>query len=200
MLEDLANISEFVGAIVVLISLVFIGYQLTQTRKQLRADALQQRINTRLQTWNDQLDKAAYQSALEKIFEFELYRKDVKPYELEQLTRAEQQAMFNALAIELVYFQNLYYQRAEGMINHDQSLPLDYIRVFSMAPRRRQWKDQLRISNHFPPEFILHVDAIVKKYDEVERRMESDQDADFDAVVQEVFELPAPPNWLGKSD
>jgi len=36
----------------------------------------------------------------------------------------------------------------------------------------------------------------VKKYDEVEKIMDSDQDAVFGSVVQKVFDIPAPPSWL----
>lgn len=39
----------------------------------------------------------------------------------------------------------------------------------------------------------------MKKYDEVEKIMDQDQDAVFGSVAQSVFDIPAPPNWLDQS-
>ena len=42
----------------------------------------------------------------------------------------------------------------------------------------------------------IRVDSVVKQFDRVEKRMEEDEDADYLAVVQEVFGLTPPPDWL----
>lgn len=53
MLETLGNIGEFLGGMAVIASLVYVGFQLRETQKQMHANSLQQRINTRIQVWSD---------------------------------------------------------------------------------------------------------------------------------------------------
>lgn len=199
MLETLANFGEFIGGIAVLASLVYVGFQLQATRKQVRANTLQQRIDSRINTWLQFFDSEALQSARDKFFEHELYKLDENFSDIEELTLRERRALERELYIELVYFQNLHYQLSNGLIEPEQSLPLSYMRCLMHAPHRRHWKDEIRLIGHFPQDFIRHVDGIVKKYDEVEKIMDQDQDAVFGSVVQSVFDIPAPPNWLDQS-
>ena len=196
MLEAPENIGGLIGAIAIAASLVFIGYQLILIRRQMVADAMQDRVNMRLAIWTAKLDQEARLAAAEKFFEHELYKRDVTPYELDELTWREKQAIVHQHEIELIYFQNLFNQRKVGNISTDQCLTLDRMFFFRDAPNRRRWKDFNRLSGHFPDDFVQHVDSVVKKFDEVEDRMDMDQDADFGTMVQEVFNIPAPPNWL----
>jgi hypothetical protein len=196
MLETLANLGEFVGGFAVVLSLIYVGFQLNETRKQMQASALQQRITARISTWSDQLDKQALNSARDKFFEYELYRRDETLDGIEELTQAERRALLRELAIELVYFQNVFYQRKHKTLDVEQSSPLDYMACFNKAPQRRHWKDTMRLNGHFPHDYVEHIDGIVKKYDEIERRMAEDEDADFSSQFQEVFKIPPPPNWL----
>ena len=64
------------------------------------------------------------------------------------------------------------------------------------APHRREWKDRLRLNGYFPNYYIAHVDEVVKKYDEVEKIMDANEDADFFSTVSQIFNTPAPPNWI----
>lgn len=195
-MEMLADFWEVAVGLAVVAALVYVGYQLREGRSQARADTLQRRLDTRIRTWQQQLEVEALHSAKDKFFEFELYREDATLHEIEELTLRERRALERELMIELTYFQNLFYQRTHQLIEPADSLPLDYMRCFESAPQRRAWKDQIRLTNHFPPDFVRHADTIVKKYDEVERRMAADEDADFSAVVADVFDLPAPPAWI----
>lgn len=197
-MDTLANIGEFVGGIAVVLSLFYVGYQLRESRRQARADALQRRIDTRIGIWSHGLDREALISAREKFFDYELYKRDDSVWDIEELDIPEKRALEFELRIEIIYFQNMFYQRKHGLIERDESLPLDYMACFRNAPNRRGWKDSFRLNNHFPPDFIAHVDGVVKKYDEIERRMDADQDADFQAVMAEVFEMPAPPAWAAE--
>ena len=196
MLETLANLGEFIGACAVVLSLIYISFQLKESRQLSRTDALLSRIDTRLNIWLRELDVDALHSAQEKFFEEELYKLDLHFHEIESLTRKERQALIRQLEVELVYFQALFYQKKYGVIGAEESGPLDYIMALNRAPQRRHWKDTLRLINHYPPDFVAHVDNIVKKFDEVERIMDADQDADFESVFLQVFDVPPPPNWL----
>ena len=195
MLETLAYLGEFLGGLAVILSLIYVGFQLNETRKQMKANALQQRINTRINIWTGQLEWDAYHSALDKFFEHELYKLDLQYHEIEELTLRERRALQHHLTIELVYFQNLFYQVKHNIIDEEECTPLKYMMCFNPAPARRHWKDFLRLNNHFPFEFVAHTDEIVKKYDALEDQMSADEDAEFEALFLEIFDVPPPPRW-----
>ncbi len=182
--------------VTIAVLLFFIGFQLRVTQKQWRAKLLQQRIDARINIGLRLLDTGALHSARDKFFEHELYKLDENFADIEELTLRERRALEQELYFELVYFQNLHYQRENGLIETDQCLSLNYMRCLMHAPHRRFWKDNLRLGGHFPDEFIRHVDGVVKLYDQAEKIMDQDQDAAFESVVQSTFNIPAPPSWL----
>ena len=184
------------GGLALLSALAYIGYQLNEVRRQRRADAMLNRINLRARILRDQIESDALHSAGDKFFEYELYKGDQGFFEIEELSLRERRALIKSLELELLYFQLLYYQRRHNIIDGDECSPLNYIMAMYPAPHRCHWKDTLRLIDHYPHDFIAHVDGIVKRFDEVERRMDSDQDAHFEAVFLEVFDVPAPPDWL----
>lgn len=196
MLETLANFADIIAGIAVIASLLYVAFQVNATRKQIQANALQQRMALRIETWSDQMSKEALLTAREKIFEHEIYRRDALMEEIEELTFQERRALTNSLAIEVVYFHMLFYLRQLNLVSLENSKPLDTMVIFRDAPFRREWKDRLRLSDNFPDDYIRHVDRVVKKYDEVERRMSEDQDADIQYVTAEVFNRPPPPRWI----
>ncbi|MBO6557709.1 MAG: hypothetical protein JJ934_13525 [Pseudomonadales bacterium] len=182
--------------IIIAILLFFIGFQLRANQKQSRAKLLQQRNGARINIGLHLLDTGALHSARDKFFDHELYKLDENFADIEELTIRERRALEQELYFELVYFQNLHYQRENGLIEAEQSLSLNYMRCLMHAPHRRFWKDNLRLGGHFPDGFIRHVDGVVKLYDQVENVMDQDQDAAFESVVQSIFNIPAPPSWL----
>lgn len=196
MLEQLANIGELLGGVAVLTSLVYVGIQLRETRKQMQANALQISIDSRIAIWSRQLDSEALHCAKDKFFDDELYKRDVLLDEIEELTLRERRAEGSALLIELVFAQNQFFQKKQQIIDEEQYKPLDYMSFLIPAPHRREWKDRLRLNGYFPNDYISHVDEVVKKYDEVERIMDANEDADFFSTVSQVFNTPAPPNWI----
>lgn len=198
MLEQLANIGELLGGIAVVASLLYVGVQLRENRKQMRANALQLRVDSRIAIWNTQLETEALHSARDKYFEHELYKRDALLDELEELTLRERRACSSALIIDLVHFQNQFYQQEHQIIEREHNKPLDYMGFLIPSPHRREWKDKLRLNGHFPNDYIAHVDEIVKKYDRVEKIMDEDEDADFFSIVNQILDTPAPPNWIEK--
>jgi hypothetical protein len=176
--------------------LIYVGIQLRETRKQMQANALQLRMDSRIAIWNRQLDSEALHSARDKFFEHELYKRDVLLDEIEELTLRERRADSSALVIELIFAQNQFFQRKRQKIDEEQYKPLDYMNFLIPAPHRREWKDRLRLNGYFPNDYISHVDEVVKKYDKVEKIMDENEDADFFSIVSQIFNTPAPPNWI----
>ena len=179
-------------------TLIFAVLQLQRLLRHIQARALQERANQRITIWTDQLEKDALHSAQDKFFEHELYKRDELFPDIEELTLRERRAIMSAFNIELLYFQNLFHQVNLGAISAAQSTPLKYMRCMMDAPQRRYWKDYLRQSNHYPEDFVAHVDQVVKKFDRVEAVMDNDQDAEFEAVFLDIFDVPAPPDWVNR--
>jgi hypothetical protein len=196
MLEAFPILSETIGSLAVVLGLLYIGYQLAGTRKQMQADALQKMVATRISIWSDQLEKDCLSSAEDKFFEHELYKRDVSFHELDELTLREKRALISTVHIELSYYQAIFHNREQNLISEDETSPVNYITVLRGAPQRRLWKDQLRLLDQFPSAYIAHVDSIVRKFDEVEKQMDTNQDADFHSVFLEVFDVPPPPSWI----
>ena len=196
MLEHLTSIGQLIVGAAIAASLVFVAIQLRETRKQTQANILQHRVDSRIEIWGRQLDTAAFHSALDKFFEHEIYKRDDLLEEIDELTLQERRALNSALLIELHYFQNQFYQRTQNIMDAEQHAPLDYMRCMTQTPHRRIWKDKIRLAGHFPNDYISHVDQIVKLYDQVEKIMDEDEDADFESVVAHVFRTPSPPQWI----
>lgn len=187
---------EFFATAIIAAALIYAAIQLRSIRRNMEAHAFQEKANQRITIWTDQLEKDALHSAQDKFFEHELYKRDVLFPEIDELTLRERRAIMSAFIIEILYFQNLFHQVNLGAISAEQSKPLKYMRCMMDAPQRRYWKDYLRQSNHYPADFVAHVDQVVKKFDQVEAVMDNDQDAEFEAVVLDVFDVPSPPEWI----
>lgn len=196
MLEHLANIGELLGGIAIVISLIYVGIQLRENRKQMQANALQLRLDSRIAIWATKLDSEAMQSADDKLFELELYKRDVLIDEIEELTLRERRAARTALAIEVNYALTQFLQKDQKIGNKEQHGALEYTEFLFPAPNRREWKDKLRLNGIYPNDYIAYIDEVVKKYDKVEKIMDEDQDADFFATVNQVFNTPSPPSWI----
>ncbi len=187
-IETLGNIGDFVGGLAVVISLLYVGFQLSQTRRQLNAQSLQDRINTRINVWNAQLDAGVLQSALAKLEEHGDFHREVSTQELEYLTSAERRAFANSLTIELVYFQNLYYQREQKLLEDEQSLPLDLINVMGIGPHRWVWKNSIVYRSHYPKNFSIHIESIVNKHSAARAEVEAGN-IEWQDAMQNHFNL-----------
>lgn len=160
-----------------------------------QADVFTRQLDSRIRTAMAELETEALQSARDKFFEHELYKRDQLLHEIDELNLREARSMTAALSIELLQLQQIFGLRQAALLSQEDSKPLDYMRCMMHAPQRRHWKDYLRVSNQWPLDYVKHVDTVVKKYDEVETEMDQNQDADFEATVREVFNIPNPPRW-----
>ncbi len=195
MLETLASVGEFVGGIAVLATLIYLAFQLNETRKQMRANTLQSRIELRIQTWLHGLDSNALNSARSKVFEHEIYKLDVSVHDIEEFTLDEKRAYLRWHDIETLYFSNLFYQRKHGLIEASQTLPLDLMQHYRQAPMRYYWKHEMRDYAMYEADYIAHVDKVVHTYDEIEIQMNEDQDAEYNQLMLEYFDIKSPPDW-----
>lgn len=200
MLQTLSQAVVVVGVPALIVVLLYLLNQVSDVRRHMRADATNKRVTSRINIWLQEWDKEAFHSALDKFFEYELYKRDCPLHELEELNLREVRAYRRWLSIELLSFMGLFEQRQSNLVDRKDSLPLDYMLCLSSAPARREWKDTFRLNGHYPEEYIVFVDHIVKKYDGVEQHMNDNEDANYNEVFQNTFDVPPPPSWLRDSD
>jgi len=166
MWEILGNAGDFVGGIAVVASLIYVGFQVRSARKQMHASALQDRIATRIALWSYRIDPEALRSGALKLMALEREGHEIDLETTDRLDDLEKLALRIGFVSELIYFQNLFYQRRHSLIEADQSLPLDEIGMLQSAAYRNEWTQRLRESRSFPPDFIEHVDRVARRWAE----------------------------------
>lgn len=163
MLDWLGNLGDFIGGVGVVGGSLFVGVQLRSAQKQMQANALQARMDTRINLWMKSVEEGAYPSAREKLQEHGLHTVESKFQDLPYLSWKEKQASALHFTAEMLYFQYLFYLRKKGLIEADQSGPLDIMQALASGPCRAEWK-LVRPTGNFPEDFCQHVDGIAERW------------------------------------
>ncbi len=129
----------------------------------MQANALQARMDTRINLWMRSVEEGAYPSARDKMREHGLHTAEMDFQDLPHLSWKEKSAIGLHFTSELLYFQYLFYLRKKGLIEADQSAPLDILGSLSSGPYRAEWKS-LRPTGNFPEDFCQHVDGIAARW------------------------------------
>ena len=66
---------------------------------------------------------------------------------------------------------------------------------YRQAPMRYYWKHEMRDYAMYEADYIAHVDKVVNTYDEIEIQMNEDQDAEYNQLMLEYFDIKSPPDW-----
>ena len=107
-LEDLGNIGEFVAAVAVVISLVYLAIQIRQNTRSVRVASYQ--------SWFDSYSNFSNTVLASPELDALFHRGTSDPGKL----TPEERRHFNGLARRIFrLFENLYYQRLQGMIDAD---------------------------------------------------------------------------------
>ena len=148
-LQDLGNIGEFVAAIAVLLSLLYLAIQIRQNTKSVRTSTYQAVLDS-----SHQVNKLFTDPHLERIYR--LGRKD-----LSQLDDSEL-AQFKALVGTLVGFHEaLFLQHQQGAIDDDFFVNRfnSFHYIISQPGVRAVWEERGR--NYFAPSFVKRVDELL---------------------------------------
>lgn len=156
--DAVSAISEIVGAIAVVITLIYLSIQVRQSTKSIQSSTLQANTSVWSSMFCNLADKdiaAAYAVGMSGT-------PDIRPIQYTQF--------FLICRAMFVAFENQYYQFRQGTL--DEATYLGYERSIStqlMAmPGFRVWWAQSR--EVFSPEFIEHVDSMIAKIPEAEVR------------------------------
>ena len=150
---ELGALGEFVASLGLIISLVFVGYQLRQSRAQMKASTTQARSDSFVNLLATRMTVPALADALMKQQESP---DDLTPRDLYYI-----HSDLNARTLAL---ENWFYQRSIGNLDSAMTTRLDELMIFR-SPIARNWWDRVRRGSGFSPEFIAHVDRVLATRD-----------------------------------
>lgn len=150
-IQDWGAIGELASAILLFLSLTYVGFQIQQTRKMMSVTAAQARsdglINI-LATLEDVSFSECFCSVREKDYEM-----------LSVDERSRVSAFFMRL---LLHSQNGLYQRKQGVLDTEQSLVLDSMPYFTQGVGYSYWQ-RTRLTGGYTKSFVDHIDKVIKQ-------------------------------------
>lgn len=153
-LEQLANIGEILGAIGVIASLIYVGYQVKETRKAVRAATAQARTDLGVQ-----LISSRYTSDIADL----LVKSTDDPNALTKSDRFKLKSFFSA---HVRHCQNLFYQQQHGLL--DEYFSYGIARVTAYWVRNYPWAAQewVSVQKTAPPAFAKFINEELELHPE----------------------------------
>lgn len=154
-LSDLGNLGEFLASIGVLVSLIFVGFQMKQNAKAIRASVKQAVFDSTLSYHNAQIDPRMVATAQFKLDS----GIDIDEFEKDQIGRLQH--------MNLRGFENRYYQYKQGFIDEEAWLRSRAILWYTFnhptlvarnSVVRGLWK---RMRFTFPRDFVEEIDSVI---------------------------------------
>jgi len=147
--EAIGAAGELLGAVLLLGSLVYVGLQLRDTRKQMQAGAGQARTDTMIELWKVRFEPGflvTEQKAMD---------------DPGNLTPEEIAMLGNFMAMFLTFMQNNYYQRKAGTLAEGQEGALDTMPLLTQNSFYLSRWENVKNMGVFSQEFIDHVDKVI---------------------------------------
>lgn len=166
------QIAGIVTNAAVVIGLVLVWVELQQNSTQMQVDSLNSRIDTRISIWIDRASNEVWRSGNNKVRQMRNYNCSLA--RMESITPIELGILNDFLSAEMLYWQNIYYQRELGVVDPDQVRVLDMIPTLTWRPYRESWRSNVQGIDALPPEFEQHVSELVDQ-----------MDADLEALLAE---------------
>jgi len=146
-LDQIANIAEISAAVLVVASLIYVGYQVKETRKAVRAATAQART-----TLGVQLISSRYTSDIAELLMMSLDSP-------ESLTKVDKFKLKSFFSAHVRHSHNLYYQ-------HTQKLLDDYF-LFGVARTTAYWirnypwavDEWTEVQKYMPSDFVTFINA-----------------------------------------
>lgn len=150
-LEQLANLGEFISAIAVIASLIYLAVQIRQNTKSVRSATLLS--NTEI--WSNLLLKMADTENIRAYMYGMSGNEDIRPKEFAQFLLQ--------CRVLFVSFENQYYQFCNGALDEETYKGYERsicIEIFAYRGFRMYWS---LYRENFSPVFVNHVDAMIKR-------------------------------------
>ncbi len=154
-LDQIANIAEISAAVLVVASLIYVGYQIKETRKAVRAATAQARTDLGVQ-----LISARWTSNIAEL----LVMSVDDPESLTKADRLKLKGFFNA---HVRHCMNMFYQQREGYLDEFWSYGVSRVTVYWIKNYPWFVNEWESLQKSLPPEFVSFIN------DEFERHPES---------------------------
>ncbi len=150
--EAIGAIGEFVGAIGVIASLVYVGYQIKETRKAVRVTIAQARTDLGVQ-----LISSRYTSDIADVLVKSLSDPD-------SLTKPERFKLKSFFSAHVRHCQNLFYQQQQGLL--DEYFSFGVARVTAYWVRNYPWaaEEWEQVQKNVAPEFSNFINEELEKH------------------------------------
>jgi len=146
---ELGALGEFVAAIAVVASLIYVGFQISQSRTQMKANAAQARTDSLVSM------QAAFMAIPELV---EAQRKESTG---ETLTELEQRYISLELHTRTSMLENWHYQRSLGQLDQALTKRLDLLRVYRRSDFACAWWDDAERRRAYSESFVDHANGVL---------------------------------------
>lgn len=161
--DAIGAIGELLGAMLLMASLVYVGVQIRDAKRQIRSAAAQARTDAFVNLWKVRLDPELTNAELNA-------RRNP-----DEVSDADRYRLVAFLTMFLNHYQNTFYQLRVGALEPDQTGALDSMPILGAVPYyRKLWQTDLP-KGPYNPEFIQHVDSIVRNMDSSDARLSPQQ-------------------------
>ncbi len=154
-LDQIANIAEISAAVLVVASLIYVGYQVKETRKAVRAATAQARTDLGVQ-----LISARWTSDIADLLV-------ISVDDPESLTKADKIKLKGFFTAHVRHCMNMFYQQREGYLDEFWSYGVSRVTVYWIKNYPWFVPEWESLQKTLPPDFV----AFIK--DEIERHPES---------------------------
>lgn len=142
--DALGAIAEAIGALAVVMSLVYFGYQIRETRITVRAQSAQARTELATSLMKDWADIL------------------VKTKNLSEIDDADRIQLRQFFLRNMMNHQNLYYQQKTGALDPLFAGPLKTMNFYRQGAPRAWWDEYGRTQAVFGAEYVAYVDSILE--------------------------------------
>ena len=150
-LADLANVAELIAAFGVVASLIYVGYQMKETRKAVRAATAQARTDLGVQ-----LISARWSSDISDLLVACVDDPD-------SLSKSDQFKLKGFFTAHVRHCMNMYYQQKEGLLDEYWSHGIARVTVYWIRNYPWMVDEWQSIQKTLPAEFVKFVDDEIEK-------------------------------------
>ena len=151
-LTNLADVADLLAALGVIISLIYVGYQLKETRKAGRAVTAQARTDLGVQ-----LISARWTTDITDLLVMSV--DDPK-----SLSKAENLKLKGFFTAHVRHCMNMYYQQREGFLDDFWSYGIARVTVYWVKNYPLMETEWASIQKTLPPEFVSFIDAEIEQH------------------------------------
>ena len=154
--DAISAIAEVVGVIAVVLSLVYVGFQVRQNTMQIRQDNLRETVRGALDTnWYFHRDDTA----------FEVFRRGIKSFD--DLTPKDR-AHFHSILVDLSFYLEIARNmRVSGLVDESAlKISTRFIAAILATPGGRQWLEFAHDTQPMPESALAYLQSLLESDDE----------------------------------